>query len=86
MLHQESNGFLTRLAVYTGWWEIDIHGCYSPVKIAFAPISACKNNRRIWRHNASTLRSRDVADQLWWRQKAKSENTVLSDNDEISDR
>ena len=39
--------------VNTGWWEIDIHGCYSLAKIAFAPIYACKNNRRIWRHNAS---------------------------------
>ena len=27
--------------------DIDIHGCYSLVKIAFAPIWACKNNRRI---------------------------------------
>ena len=24
------------LPVNTGWWEIDIHGCYSLVKIAFA--------------------------------------------------
>ena len=46
----------------------------------------CKNNRRIWRHNASTLPSRDVTDQLCWRHNAKSENTVLSDNGEISDR
>ena len=37
----------------TGWWDIYTHGCYSLVKIAFAPIYACKNNRRIWRHNAS---------------------------------
>ena len=29
------------------------NGCYSPVKIAFATICACKNNRRIWFHNAS---------------------------------
>ena len=49
---QEAN-FLTRQAVNTAWWEIDINGCYSLVKIAFAPICACKNNRRIWRHNAS---------------------------------
>ena len=54
----------------TGWWEIDIHGCYSLVKIAFAPICACKNNRRIWRHNASISRSRDVTDHLWWRHNA----------------
>ena len=51
--------FLTRWTVNTGWWEIDIHGCYSLVKIAFAPIGAGKNNRRIWRHNVSTSRSRD---------------------------
>ena len=30
-----------------------------------------QNNRWIWRHNASTLRSRDVTDQLWWRHNAK---------------
>ena len=42
-----------------GWWDIDIHGCYSLMKIAFAPICACKNNRRIWRHNTSILHSRD---------------------------
>ena len=55
--------FLTRLAVNTRWWEFDIHGCYSLLKIAFAPISTCKNNRRILRHNASTPRSCDVTDQ-----------------------
>ena len=76
---------LTRKAVTTGWWDIDIHGCYL-VKIAFAPICACKNNRRIWRHNVSVLHSRDVTDQLWWRHNTKSEKTVLSDNGEISDR
>ena len=70
----------------TGWWEIDIHGCYSLVKIAFAPICACKNNRRKWRHNDSLSRSRDVADQLWWRHNAKSEKTVLDDNCDMGDR
>ena len=30
-------------------------------------ICACKNNRQIWRHNASISRSRDVTDPLWWR-------------------
>ena len=59
------------------WWEIDIHGCYSLVKIAFAPFGTCKNNRRIWHHNASTPRSRDVTDQLWWRHNAKSERPSL---------
>ena len=24
----------------TGWWEIDIHGCYSLMKIVFVPIHA----------------------------------------------
>ena len=52
----------------------------------FAPICTCKNNRRIWRHNASVLHSRDVTDQLWWRHNTKSEKTVLSDDGEISDR
>ena len=53
------------------------------MKIAFAPICACKNNRPIWRHNASIFRSRDVTDQLWWRYNAKS---VLDDNCDMSDR
>ena len=70
----------------TGWWEINIHGCYSLVKIAFAPICACKNNRRIWRHNASASHSGDVTDQLWWRHNVKSEKTVPSDNCEISEQ
>ena len=30
-----------RRAVISGWREIDIHGCYSLVKIAFAPICMC---------------------------------------------
>ena len=85
MQHKKSN-FLTRYAVNTGWWEIDIHDCYSLVQIAFAPIYACKNNRQIWRHNASISRSRDVTDLLWWRHNAKSETTVLSDSCEMSDR
>ena len=56
------------------------------VKIAFVPICACKNSRRIWRHNASTSRSLDVTDHPWWRHKAKSENTILVDNGEMSVR
>ena len=44
------------------WREIDIHGCYSSVKIVFAPICTCKNNQWIWRLNASTSPSRDVTD------------------------
>ena len=70
----------------TGWWEIDFHGCYPQVKIVFAPVCACKNSRRIWRHNASTPPPRDVTEQLWWRHNAGSEETVLGDNGEISDR
>ena len=45
-----------------------------------------QNNRRIWRHNASTPRSRDVTDHLWWCHNAKLEKTVPSDNGEINDR
>ena len=63
-----------------------IHGCYSLGKIALAPICACTNNRWIWRHNTSTLRSPDVTDQLWWRHNTKSKETVLSDNGKIIDR
>ena len=70
----------------TGWWEIDIHGCKSVVKIAFALICSCNNNRGTSRHNASTLRSRDVADQPWWRFNAKLEKTVLGGNGEMSKR
>ena len=62
----------------TGWWEIDIHGCYSLVKIAFAPIYACKNNRQIWRHNASISFSRDVTDPLWWRHNAVRNKVIHS--------
>ena len=79
-------GFLTRQAVNTGRQEIDINGCYSLVKIAFAPLCACKNNGGIWRHNASTPRSPDLRDPLWGRRNAKSERTVLGYNGEISYR
>ena len=72
---------LTRSAVNTGRWDVDIHGCYSLVKIDFAPICTCKDDRQIW-HNNSTPRSRDFA---WWRHNAESEKTVLSDNGEMSD-
>ena len=75
--------FLTRYAMNTGWWEFDIYGCYSLLKIASTPIYACKNNRQKLRHNASTTRSRDVTDQLWWRHNARSEKTVPSDNSEM---
>ena len=69
----------------TGWWKIDIHGCYSPVKIAFASICVRKNNR-IWRHNASTPLLRDVTDQLWLRHIAKSEKTVLGNMGELTNQ
>ena len=78
--------FLTRQTVNTGRWEIDSHGFYSLVMIAFAPICTCKNSRRICRHNAITPRSRDVTDQQWWRHIVMPEKTVLSDTGEISDR
>ena len=72
-------------AVNTGWREIHIHSCYSLVKITIAPIAACKNARRIWRHNAISSRSRNVTNQLWWRHNAKSEKTVFSDIGKMSD-
>ena len=68
------------------WWEIDIYGCYSLVKITFVPIGTCKNKSRIWRHNACTPRSRVVTDQLLQCHNAKSEKTVLRDNCEMRDR
>ena len=83
----ESLGYLNNMKIdflhARPWWEIVIHGCYSLVKIAFAPICTCKNNWRIWRHNASISGLRDVTDQLWWRHNAKSETAVLG---EMSDR
>ena len=69
-----------------GRWEIDIHGYYSLVKIILVPIGTCKNNQRIWRHNASTPCSHDITDLLWWRHKAKSEKNILSDNCKMRDR
>ena len=56
------------------------------MKIAFAPIGTCENNRRIWRHNANISRSRDVTDLLCWRHNAKSETTVPGGNCEMNDR
>ena len=41
----------------TGWWEIDIHGCCSLVKITFASIGTCKTM-------LVPSRSRDVTGQL----------------------
>ena len=41
-------------------------------EIAFTPMDTWKNNRRIWRHNVSAPRLRDVTDQVWWRHNAKS--------------
>ena len=57
----------------TGWREINIHGCYSLVKIALAPMSTYTNSRRIWRHNASAPGSRDVTDLLWWRHNSEKD-------------
>ena len=70
----------------TGWRDIDIHGSYSLVKIAFAPTCACNDNRQIWRHNTSISRSHDVTDQLWWRHNARSEKAALGNNGEMSAR
>ena len=78
---KEALGKVVLLHPWT-WWEIDIQGCYS---LNFAPLCAYKNKRQTLRHNASTPRSRDVTYQLWWRHNAQSENSVLSDNGEISD-
>ena len=66
-LQSEYKLFSTCLLQYGGHFvqvsTFDIPGRYSLVKITFAPIGACKNNRRIRRHNANTPRSRDVTDQ-----------------------
>ena len=59
------------------WWEIDIHGCYSLVRINFVPICAWKINWQMWCHNTSSSSSRDVIDQLWWRQKRLSLATMV---------
>ena len=78
--------FLTRQAVNIGLWEIDSRGCNSLVKIAFAPICACKNNQLIWRYNASTPSSRASQINCGDSQNTKSEWTVPRDNGEISHR
>ena len=52
------------------------------MKIAFAPVCACKNSRWIWRHNAST---RDVPDHPWCRHIANSVKAVSS-NGEVGDK
>ena len=70
----------------TRWWEIDIHGCYSLVKITFAPICVCKDNRWIWHHNASTSLSHVVTDRLWRGHNVMLEKTVFSDNGEMSNQ
>ena len=57
--------------------ETDIHGCYSLVKSDFGPVCACKNNRRIWRHDISASGSRDVTGDLWWRHNATSDEAIL---------
>ena len=57
--------------------EKSISWFYSLVKMAFAPICSCKNNKGILHHNVITSHSHDVTDQLWWRHDAKSEKTVL---------
>ena len=77
---------LSRLAVNTGRREINVHGCWSLVKTTFAPICACNIIQRIWCHNASTIRSRDVTHELWWRHNTISAKTNLSENGEISYR
>ena len=70
----------------TGWWEIDIHDCYSLEKIAFAPICACKKTIDEYDVTVLVPRSRDVTDQLWWRHNIKSEKIVIGDNGEMRDR
>ena len=73
MLHFDQNTCLLQSAAL-----INMHGCYSSVKIAFAPICACTNNRWTCSHNANNLRSSDVTDQLWWRHNAKPERPSLA--------
>ena len=80
-LNYHEHIILTCYAVNTGWWDIDIHSCYSLVKISFVPISACNENQQKWLHNNSISCSRHVTDQLWWCHNAKSkksEKTTLS--------
>ena len=58
---------------------------FSLVKIVFVPICSCKNSQVIWHHSVSTSHLRDITDQPWWLYNAKSEETVLGDNGEMSD-
>ena len=83
--------FLHAKPLIPGSRKIDIHGCYSLVKIAVMPICACKNNRRGWHHNASSSHSRDVTywtavtpycqvrkDRPWWKWRNKQSMIVLA--------
>ena len=83
--YKENSNLIFLHAVNTRWQEINIYGCYSPVKIVFVPIRACKNNWQIWCHNASTLHSRDVTDHLLGHHNTKSQKTILGDNGKMSD-
>ena len=69
-----------RYAVNTGWLEIDIHGCYLQVNIAFVPIGA---QITIDEYDVKMpVSGVPVASQieLWWRHNAKSEKTVFVEN------
>ena len=76
--------FITHKALNTGWWEIDIHSCFSLVYVVFALIHTCKNNQWLCCHNdASTLCPANVTG---WHHNAKSENTVLAENGEMNNQ
>ena len=60
--------------------EIDIHGCYSLVMMAFAPICMCRNNQWIWCHNVSTSHLCDVTDWTVVMSQYQAKKTVLGEN------
>ena len=63
----------------TGWWKIDIHRWYSLANINFVPISARKNNWRIWRLHCHCI-------AFVWRHATELERVVLGKNGEMSDQ
>ena len=83
--HQQQYQFLTCQTVITKWWEIDIHGCYSLERIAFATISMCKSiNENDFTMPVSRIR---VTSQIKFGAylNAKSEKTVLDNYGKMSD-
>ena len=73
------NVFLTHKAVNTGWWEINIHGCYSLVKIAFAPICAARtiDEYESWGDLPMIFTRDEVTSENHWQKHLKSDQKIV---------